>query len=225
MTLFISGVLGRSFMMGMIQADKAEQEIPAREARVSNVYRMTAAALLVAIGIVIPMVMPIKVIIEPMSFTLASHVAIFLAVLMAPDIAALVVVGTTLGFLVAGFPIVIVLRAASHIVFALVAAFYLKKYPEVLFSPVKFHVFSFVVGVIHAICEVIVVCFYYMFIGGLGEFMATGGMRVLLLLVGVGTVVHSMVDFEIAYLIFRALRRQKSVRRLFVGSDIKRKAA
>jgi hypothetical protein len=34
-----------------------------------------------------------------------------------------------------------------------------------------------------------------------------------------------MVDFEIAYLIFRALRRQKSVRRLFVGSDIKRKAA
>ena len=48
--------------------------------RNQSVYRLAVAALLCAVGIMIPMVMPIKVYIPPMSFTLASHVAIFLAI-------------------------------------------------------------------------------------------------------------------------------------------------
>ena len=56
---------------------------------------------------------------HPASYTLASHVPIFLAMFLSRKMAACVVIGSTLGFFVAGFPIVIVMRAASHIIFAL----------------------------------------------------------------------------------------------------------
>ncbi|MDR0596189.1 MAG: hypothetical protein LBG50_01450 [Clostridiales Family XIII bacterium] len=192
--------------------------------QVSRVYRMTAAALLIAIGILIPLVSPVKIVIEPMSFTLASHVAIFLGVLMAPDIAAFVVAGTTIGFFAAGFPLPVAPRAASHIVFALIASFYLRRRPQTAFSPVGFHVFSFLIGAIHAACEVVVVYFYYRYFGGWGDFVAHDGIRTLFLLVGVGSLVHSMVDFEIAYGIFGVLRKQKSVRSLFISAPPQKSA-
>jgi niacin transporter len=179
-----------------------------------NLQKLTVTALLIAIGIVIPMVMP-KVVIEPMSFTLASHVAIFIAVFMAPDVAVAVVLGTTIGFFVAGFPPVVVLRAASHLIFAIIAAIYVKKRPAVLYKPVESQVFSVVIGIIHALSEVAVVFLYYAVVGGLTDFMATGGAKVLFLLVGVGTLVHSMVDFEISYVIFRALSSQSSMASIF----------
>jgi niacin transporter len=94
--------------------------------------KLTVTALLIAIGILIPMISPIKVIIEPASFTLASHVAVFIAVFMAPDAAIVVALGTTLGFFVGAFPPVIVLRAASHIVFVICASFFLKRFPGTL---------------------------------------------------------------------------------------------
>ncbi|MDR0519371.1 MAG: hypothetical protein LBG82_04880 [Clostridiales Family XIII bacterium] len=201
------------------------QELAQRGNQVSRVYRMTAAALLIAIGILIPMVSPVKIVIDPMSFTLASHVAIFLGVLIAPDIAAYVVIGTTIGFFAAAFPLPVAPRAASHIVFALVASFYLKRRPQTAFSPVGFHVFSFLIGAIHAACEVVVVYFYYRYFGGWGEFVANDGIRTLFLLVGVGSLVHSMIDFEIAYGIFRVLRKQKTVRGLFITAPPRKNAA
>lgn len=82
----------------------------------STMYRnLTITALLMALAIMIPIVMPLKVVIPPASYTLASHVPIFLAMFMSRKSAACVVIGSTLGFFVAGFPLVIVMRAASHI--------------------------------------------------------------------------------------------------------------
>ena len=79
-------------------------------------YRnLTITALLMALAIMIP----IMIVIPPASYTLASHVPIFLAMFLSRKMAACVVIGSTLGFFVAGFPIVIVMRAASHIIFAL----------------------------------------------------------------------------------------------------------
>jgi niacin transporter len=75
---------------------------------------MCAAALLIAIGFVIPVFSPVKILLEPASYTLASHVSIFIAMFISPFIAVVVSLGTTLGFLVGGFPPVIVLRAATH---------------------------------------------------------------------------------------------------------------
>ena len=62
----------------------------------------------VCIGIVVPMLMP-KIVIGPMSFTLASHVAIFIAMFISPKLAAVVCLGTTLGFFMTT-PVIIALR-------------------------------------------------------------------------------------------------------------------
>lgn len=99
----------------------------------SSMYRnLTITALLMALAIMIPIMMPLKVVIPPASYTLASHVPIFLAMFLSRKMAACVVIGSTLGFFVAGFPIVIVMRAASHIIFALMGAYYIKHHPGVL---------------------------------------------------------------------------------------------
>lgn len=79
-------------------------------------------SILVAFAILIPMIMPLKLIIGPASFTLASHVPLFLAVFISVPVALFVALGTGLGFLLAGFPLIIVLRAFSHLLFAVLAA-------------------------------------------------------------------------------------------------------
>ena len=181
-----------------------------------RVQRLCAAALLTALGIVIPMFMPVKIIIPPASFTLASHVPIFLAMMISPLVAVAVTFGTTLGFLLGGFPIVIVLRAASHLLFALPGDLYLAKRPATLHSFVPSQVFALLVALVHAASEVVVVTAFY-FGGQMGAGYYQGGFfQSVLLLVGVGTVVHSMVDFEIALIVARALGKQKSFSSLIV---------
>ena len=72
---------------------------------------MTFTAILTAIAILIPLVMPFKIVIPPASYTLGSHVAIFIAMFLSPWMAIFVIIASSLGFLMAGYPIVIVLRA------------------------------------------------------------------------------------------------------------------
>ena len=91
-----------------------------------NTKTMVIAGLLCAVGIVIPMFSPIKVVLEPASFTLASHVAVFIAMFISPAVAVCVALGTTLGFFIGGFPIVVVMRALTHVIFAYFGAVYLK---------------------------------------------------------------------------------------------------
>ncbi|AQS53499.1 Niacin transporter NiaX [Jeotgalibaca dankookensis] len=126
---------------------------------------LTIAALLIAIGILIPMVSPLKIILEPASFTLASHVATFIAMFISPTVAIAVAIGTAFGFLLGGFPIVISLRAMSHVIFAYFAGNLSANYYDqgLLFS---------VMG-----------------------------------LVGLGTIIHSMVDLELARIVWRAVEK------------------
>lgn len=49
-----------------------------------RIQEMTFAALLTAIAILIPSIMPIKLIIPPASYTLGSHVPLFLAMFISP---------------------------------------------------------------------------------------------------------------------------------------------
>lgn len=90
-----------------------------------SVRHLTIAALLIGMGIVIPMVMP-KIVIGPASFTLASHVPLFVAMFFSPGMAIAVALGTTFGFFIT-LPPIIALRALSHVVFAVIGAFYLQK--------------------------------------------------------------------------------------------------
>lgn len=178
----------------------------------SNKSTQTIAysSILVAFGILIPMIMPVKVIIGPASYTLASHVPLFLAIFISPPVAIFVSLGTTLGFFLAGFPFVIVLRAFSQIIFTLIAALYIRNHQEQISSPLKALPFSLIINVIH----------------GLGEFLAvllfTSGSTLdltyvwsIFLLVGLGTIVHGMVDFYLALSLWEIILNR-------IGRKIKR---
>ena len=120
-----------------------------------NINQLVLAGVLCGIGIVVPMLMP-KIVIGPMSFTLASHVAIFIAMFISPKLAAVVCLGTTLGFLMTT-PVIIALRAASHICFALLGAVLIRKIPEIIEKPLPSTVFNGGLAFVHALAEVAVV--------------------------------------------------------------------
>jgi niacin transporter len=180
---------------------------------------MTVAALLIAIGIIIPMFSPAKIVIPPASFTLASHVPIFISMFISPAVAAAVAVGTTLGFLLGGFPFVIVLRAATHVIFAVLGAWWLGKRPGTLNTFGRSQLYSLVIGLIHGASELAIVTIVF-FGGGMATSYYENGFLVsVLLLVGVGSVVHSMVDFAIALIIIKALSRNPSLRVLCANAN------
>lgn len=168
---------------------------------------MTLSALLIAVGVVIPMISPIKIQIGPMSFTLASHVAIMIALFVSAKVSVAVALGTTLGFLLAGFPDVVVLRALSHVVWALLGGLYIQKHSDLFQSSVKTLGFNLAIALIHGLGEMIVVVpFYY----GAGMdlqafcYMVFG-------LVGIGTIVHSSVDFIISLVVWKALSQNTDI--------------
>ncbi|MCL1848337.1 MAG: hypothetical protein FWF83_01490 [Clostridiales bacterium] len=179
-----------------------------------SALKLSVMGLLIAIGIIIPMFSPIKIVLEPASFTLASHVAIFIAMYISPVMAVAVAVGTTAGFFLGGFPLVIVVRAASHVVFAFVGAYYLQKAGGASFSAVKLRVFSVIVALVHGFFEALVVSVFF-YDGNMSQaYYQRGFLTSVVLLVGIGTVVHSMVDFEIANVVVLALRRQRAFQKL-----------
>lgn len=170
-----------------------------------QVLTLTMTALLIAVGTVIPLFMP-KVIIGPMSFTLASHVAIMIALFLSPAVAVAVALGTTLGFFLAGFPFVVVMRALTHVIWAYLGSKYAQKHPNMFKSSRKTWLFNFAIAVIHTVGEMIIVIpFYY---AGMDIqtflYMIVG-------LVGIGTMVHSSVDFFITTVVWKVLAKNSTI--------------
>ena len=179
--------------------------------------KLTITALLMAIAIIIPVIMPIKIVIGPASYTLASHVPIFIAMFFSPAIALMVTLGATVGFFIGGFPIVIVLRALSQVVFAYVGAKILeKKQNEILGSFWKSQLFSLGIGLIHALGEVIIVSLFFFGIIGVTD-TSNGFFYTVFLLVGVGTLAHSLVDFFIAQYIWKAQESRLTAMKLKIS--------
>lgn len=175
----------------------------------NSVKQLTIAALLVGMGIVIPMVMP-KIVIGPASFTLASHVPLFVAMFFSPSIALAVAFGTAFGFLMTT-PLIIALRALSHIVFAFIGANYLQRHPEIVLNNKKFQIYNVWIGVIHSVVEMCVVALFYMSGNTIGT-VYDGNLFVFLFgFMGIGGFVHSLVDYNIAYFVSKALSKSFDV--------------
>ena len=170
-----------------------------------KIHTMVLSALLIAVGILIPVISPVKIILEPMSFTLASHVAIMVAIFVSPFVGIATAAGTTLGFLFYGFPLPVVLRALSHVVWAFAGAYYLKKHPETLTSLWKTILFMLGIALIHAVAEVAVAMPFYM-----GN-SASSFLYMVFGLVGLGTIVHSCIDFIISIAVWKVLVRNRSI--------------
>lgn len=175
------------------------------EVKNKEITDLTITAMLTAIGILIPAIMPIRLVLGTASYTLASHVPLNIAMFRSPISAFVVAVGTTIGFILSGMNIFIVLRALSHLIYASFGALYLKKFPNTLKSSKSRFMFSFIINLIHGISEVVVVYSLTM----LGpDPMTANFLQNLFLLVGLGTLVHGMVDFEIAYRISSLIQRR-----------------
>lgn len=153
-----------------------------------KVKKIVYGALLTALALLIPLLFGgfLKVYIPPFSATLASHVPIILSMLFGPFIAAMVGIGSTLGFLIILGP-VIAARAAVHILVGIAGAYLIKAGRSFLFA-------ALLVAPIHALGEALVVIPF-------GFNLYDAG-----IVVGVGTFLHHLVDVGIAYSIYTALQ-------------------
>ncbi|HAP4926100.1 TPA: hypothetical protein IUX91_001042 [Enterococcus faecalis] len=185
--------------------------------KTNPVKRLTISALLIAMGIIIPMVMP-RITIGPASFTLASHVPVFIAMFISPVVAIAVSLGTGFGFFLSATPI-IALRALSHLIFAVIGAVILQKHPEILINKEgkftllngKLQLFNVGIGVIHSAAELVVVSVFYTMGNLPGTYYTAGFMYSIFLLMGVGGLIHSLVDFSIAYFLASTLSKHVDI--------------
>lgn len=162
-----------------------------------SVRNLSIAALLIAMGITIPMFMP-KIIIPPASYTLASHVPVFISMFISPPIALAVALGTGVGFLLST-PLIVAVRAFCHCIFALVGAFYIHKHPQIIDNTKSLVAFNLLIGLLHASIECLAVTPFF-----LTNVTHTGTyFTVVFLAVGVGGFFHSLVDFTIATTILK----------------------
>ena len=153
---------------------------------------MTINALLLALSIIIPLISP-KIVVGPFSATLASHVPLIIAIFINPLSAIFVAIGSAIGFYFA-LPgmMVIAARALTHVFFAFTGSYLIKKNFNIYLTLI-------ITGFIHALLEMIVVMippFHF-------DFLTVA------LWVGVGTLVHHVIDCLITYPIAYTLKKAK----------------
>jgi niacin transporter len=180
----------------------------------SLLHKAAFTALLIAVGIIIALFSPVRIQMEPASFTPALHVPIFIALFISPPAAIAVAIGTALGFFIGDFPPVIAWRAVSHVFFAFSGSMYLYYRPQAASSFLKMQLLSIFVGLLHAWAEVIVVYLFYMDSGKSGVYFTRTNA---FLLVGLGGLVHSMIDFIIARVIIKVLTAKETLKPLFIS--------
>lgn len=165
---------------------------------------LVLTALLIAIGILIPMIftgLPFRIVVGPYSATLMAHVPVILAMFISPVSAAFAAIGTTIGFFFTA-PIIVAVRAASHIAFAIIGVYLIK-------SGMRAIPLCAVTGLIHGILEGIVVMIF--FAGGLSTPAAGYSITALVLITVIGTFIHHCVDFAIAYVVAKPLAKMNAL--------------
>ncbi|MFH6615808.1 hypothetical protein QE521_05590 [Streptococcus suis] len=169
----------------------------------NSVKQLSISAILTAFAILIPLMMPIKIIIGPASYTLASHIPLFIAMFISPATAIFVALGSSLGFFFAGFPIVIVFRALTHLFFLTLGAVLVKRFP-ILMDSKRFLLLGIGLNLLHGLGEYIVVMVLTS-----GEQTSATYWITMLGLVGVGSAIHGLLDFSLAYYFWKMLKERK----------------
>ena len=155
------------------------------------------AALLTALAFILPMIMP-SFTLEPIfSATLASHVPGILAMFVSP----FAVIGTALGSALVFFIKLgpwVAARAFFHLIFGLLGySMYKKKYNIFLILALT--------ALTHAVSEVFVGFFSALVVG----VPAGGIVKGILVTIGLGTLIHHVMDFVISLIILNALQSTK----------------
>lgn len=170
-----------------------------------KVKEMVMAALLTALSIVIPTMFGfLRVIIPPaFSATLAAHTPVILAMFISPAAAVIVALGSGLGFLLSGLNIIVVARAFSHVIFALLGAMMIKR-------GWNFFLTMAITVVVHAVVEGLVV----LALMGAGIGGGSGSAVIMALTTTYGTMIHYVIDICIAMPIYKALKATRVVEML-----------
>lgn len=153
-----------------------------------KIKELVYAALLTAMALMIPLAFGsyLRIYIPPFSATLASHLPVFLSILISPFAAIFVGLGSTLGFFLVTGP-VIGARAAIHIIFGGAGALLIKK-------GYSFKHALFLILPMHAIGEALIVLPF-------GYSLADAG-----IVVGIGTSLHHIADAFLAIAVYELLK-------------------
>ena len=166
----------------------------------NKIKQMVYAALLIALAIIIPVQFSfLKIYIPPFSATLFAHVPMFIAILISPMVAVVTGIGSTIGFLIAGMPMPVVFRAATHIVVGYFGAKYIQKHKSYL----KMSLFT---SIIHGGLEALVVIPFIGF-----------DIYQLIIVTGVGAILHHLADSTVGYGLVNVMAkgRNKNIYTLF----------
>lgn len=165
-----------------------------------NTKKLTIAALLTSLAIVIPFAVFFKVLVPPFSATLGSHVPMFISMLLGPEVAIVVGLGSALGFFLTLGPI-IGARAAMHIIVGVVGAKLIKR-------GISFGKVAAITAPIHGLLEMLVIIPFVDF-----------DLHNLLIVTGVGTVLHHAVDAFIAYVVVNILQKSETISTVFTDNN------
>jgi len=155
-----------------------------------NTRKLTITAMLTALAIVIPFAVFFKVIVPPFTATLGSHVPMFISMVFGPGVAVFAGLGSSLGFLLNLGPLVGA-RAFMHVFVGLAGSLLIRK-------GVSYWKVSLVTAPLHGLLEVLVVMPFIEF-----------NVYNLLIITGVGTVLHHLVDAAISYVIIKVIRKSR----------------
>src|SRR5699024_532505 len=176
-----------------------------KEMRKNSVHQLTISDLLNALAVLIPMIMP-KIVIGPVSYTLASHFLFFVAMFFLPTVVIALSLVTFFWFLMT-FSLIIALRALSHIIFAVLGALYLQKHPGIVLNQKQFQWFNVVIGLIHSVCEVLVVALFSLVGTVSGTTYGGSAFVFYFVFLGIGGFIHSLIDYNIAFFVVRSLSK------------------
>ncbi len=163
-----------------------------------NTKKLTLTALLTALAIVIPMVMPIKVVMPPFSATLASHTPLIIAMFISPMAAIITSLGSAIGFLFSLGPVVSA-RAAMHVLFTLVGALMIRK-------RMNFFLTVLVTLVLHTLSDMGIV-WVIATLFGMKNILSEQAMGTVQWIIGIGTSIHHIVDYAVAMVVVMPLSK------------------
>ena len=159
---------------------------------------LALAALLTALSMLITY-SPLKLYIPPFSATLGSHVPTMLALFISPVVTLLTVIGSCIGFAFVTGNFIVVLRAASHIVFAMMGAHMIKKmHLNIFFVTV-------ITGLVHALCEGVIVYLLTPL------FTPDAAVSAVTYIAFFGTLIQHGIDAAITFPILMVLKRSKFI--------------
>lgn len=177
-----------------------------------NTRMLVIAAVLTAAGYVLPTFMP-TFDIGVWTITPLSHLPLMIAMFISPFTAVFVAISTAAAFMLKGANPLVVLRACSHLVFAVPFSVLLMK--NIGTRRAAIPVFAVLINLVHAAAEVLAVIVGVKFLGLSGDI----GIKSLFLIVMLGTFLHGLFDYSVALVLYRSAYPTNLVERRFVFID------